>query len=154
MHKCNWAVVVPMANEEKDFVPFICEMTKILDCLQIGTVYLVVDLVSKDTTWDLCRMLSEKDSRYRAIWAPENRNVVDAYLRGFKEAFNNGHEIIIEMDAGMSHDPKSIPLFLKALKAGYECAFGSRLIKGGSMTNSLIKRRLLSHGGHSFQTFC
>ena len=136
-----------MANEENDFAPFICEMSKILDGLQSGSVYLVVDLVSKDKTWELCQKLSERDSRYHAIWAPENRNVVDAYLRGFREAFNNGHELIIEMDAGMSHDPKEIPLFLKALKAGNECAFGSRFIYGGSMTDSVLMRRLLSHGG-------
>ena len=136
-----------MANEEKDFAPFIAEVNNILSNLKSGIIYLVVDLVSKDKTWDLCQNLAERDTRYRAIWAPENRNVVDAYMRGFKEAYKNGHEIIIEMDAGMSHDPQSIPLFLDALIAGNECAFGSRFIKGGSMTDSVPTRKLLSYGG-------
>jgi dolichol-phosphate mannosyltransferase len=136
-----------MANEEKEFALFTSEMSKILDHLLSGTVYLVVDSVSRDMTWELCKQLAEHDSRYRPIWAPENRNVVDAYLRGFKEALDNGHEIIIEMDAGMSHDPGAIPMFLKALSEGNECAFGSRFINGGSMANSPLKRRLLSQGG-------
>lgn len=143
----NWAAVIPMANEENEFSVFSGEMTKLLDYLKTGAVYMVVDSVSRDRTWELCKELSEKDPRYRAIWAPENRNVVDAYLRGFKEAYNNDHEIIIEMDAGMSHDPKAIPVFLKVLNEGTECAFGSRFIKGGSMTDSSIKRRLLSRAG-------
>lgn len=68
-------------------------------------------------------------------------------MRGFKEAYANGHEIIIEMDAGMSHDPKAIPMFLRVLNEGNECAFGSRFIIGGSMADSPLKRRLLSRGG-------
>lgn len=147
MQNDNWAVVVPMANEENEFFLFINGMTAVLDRLQGGTVYLVVDEVSTDRTWELCRLLSERDARYHAIWAPENRNVVDAYLRGFREASANGHEIIIEMDAGMSHDPAAIPAFLKVLQTGYACAFGSRFIPGGSMSDSPLKRRLLSRGG-------
>jgi dolichol-phosphate mannosyltransferase len=136
-----------MANEEKEFKCFTDEITQILDCLQSGTVYLVVDHVSKDKTWELCKQLSERDTRYRAVWAPENRNVVDAYLRGFREALNAGHDIIIEMDAGMSHDPKAIPMFIRVLNEGNECAFGSRYVNGGSMADSPFKRRILSRGG-------
>jgi dolichol-phosphate mannosyltransferase len=51
------------------------------------------------------------------------------------------------MDAGMSHDPKAIPMFLRVLNEGNECAFGSRFINGGSMADSPLKRRLLSRGG-------
>jgi hypothetical protein len=38
----NWAVTVPMANEEPDFVPFVCQLRAALDQLQGGTVYFVV----------------------------------------------------------------------------------------------------------------
>lgn len=143
----NWAVVVPMANEQEDFTLFTDEMTRILDRLESGTVYLVVDSVSKDMTWELCRRLAEGDPRYRAIWAPENRNVVDAYMRGFREAYANGYDIIIEMDAGLSHDPGAIPMFLRVLHEGNECVFGSRFVKGGSIGGSPLKRQLLSRGG-------
>ena len=147
MDSCNWAAVIPMANEEEDFGLFISEMAKILDRLQSGTVYIVIDTVSKDNTLGLCKELSQNDSRFKTVWAPENKNVVDAYLRGFREAYSNGHEIIIEMDAGMSHDPRAIPMFLRVLHEGNECAFGSRYINGGSMADSPLKRRVLSRGG-------
>lgn len=147
MYTCDWAAVVPMANEEAEFHLFTAEMTRILDRLKTGTVYLVIDTVSQDRTGELCRECMERDSRFRMVWAPENRNVVDAYLRGFREAYANGHEIIIEMDAGLSHDPHAIPMFLRVLNEGNECAFGSRFINGGSMTDSPFKRQLLSRGG-------
>lgn len=145
--KVNWALVVPMANEEAEFDIFIQEIQKVLDAVGSGKVYLITDTVSKDRTTELCNQLSEKDKRFVSIFAPENRNVVDAYLRGFKEAYNYGHEFIIEMDAGLSHDPNTIPEFLKAYSEGYECVFGSRFVKGGSMGDSPFKRRMLSSGG-------
>lgn len=147
MFPCNWAVVVPMANEEQEFDEFTGEMRRILDKLNSGHVYIIVDEVSIDDTYGLCLRLAQKDQRFTVIWAPENRNIVDAYLRGFSEAFERGHEIIIEMDAGMSHDPKAIPQFLKALTKGHDCVFGSRFMHGGSMAESPLKRRFLSRSG-------
>lgn len=145
--KYDFAIVVPMANEEQDFSPFIFELTLVLDKLKCGVVYFVVDNVSKDKTLILCQELSSTDQRFRTIWAPENKNVVDAYIRGYREALKFNHEIIIEMDAGLSHDPKAIPQFLRVLNEGNECAFGSRFINGGSICDSNWKRTFLSRSG-------
>ena len=38
-------------------------------------------------------------------------------------------------------------MFIRVLNEGNECAFGSRYINGGSMTDSPLKRRMLSRGG-------
>ena len=143
----NFGLVVPMANEEKDFKPFIESLTAVLNKLQCGRVYLVVDNVSKDRTLDICNELSQKDKRFVTVWAPGNRNVVDAYMRGYKEALKNNHDLIVEMDAGLSHDPETLPLFLTSLQNGYQCAFGSRFVKGGSIKDSTWKRKILSKGG-------
>ncbi len=136
-----------MANEEEDFHPFVDLLTQVLNVVGTGKIYFIIDNVSKDKTLDLARELEMQDPRFAVVWAPENRSVVDAYLRGFREAYNNGHELIIEMDAGMSHDPRAIPMFLRVLNEGNECAFGSRFINGGSMGDSPFKRRMLSKTG-------
>ena len=94
----NWAAVVPMANEAPDFDAFIGTLRPVLDRLGSGKIYFVVDKASKDNTLELCRNLSAQDSRFVTVWAPENKNVVDAYMRGFREAYDAGHEIIVEMD--------------------------------------------------------
>jgi dolichol-phosphate mannosyltransferase len=145
--KFNFAVVIPMANEQADFKPFVNSLTEELNSLECGTVYFVVDTVSKDNTLQLCQDLSAKDSRFVTVWAPENKNVVDAYMRGYKEALKSKHELIIEMDAGLSHDPKALPMFLRVLNEGNECAFGSRFINGGSICDSTWKRTFLSKFG-------
>ncbi|HNR56042.1 MAG TPA: glycosyltransferase [Flavobacteriales bacterium] len=143
----DWALVIPLANEEGEFDPFIEALQATLNRLGSGTVYLVVDTVSKDRTLELSHELATRDERFKAVWAPENRNVVDAYLRGYREAYENGHAIIIEMDAGLSHDPRAIPMFLRVLNEGNECAFGSRFINGGSITESNLRRTVLSKVG-------
>ncbi len=143
----DWALVVPMANEEGDFSDFKLTLKNMLDRLQSGTVYFIVDDVSTDNTLQICRDLSAVDSRFVTLWCPQNRNVVDAYLAGYKAAYNNGHHLIIEMDAGLSHDPMAIPMFLRTLNEGNECAFGSRFINGGSIAESTFYRYFLSKFG-------
>jgi dolichol-phosphate mannosyltransferase len=143
----NFAVVVPMANEEAEFTAFTAALQQALDDLGSGTVYFVVDNVSKDNTLALCRDLARSDPRFVTVWAPENRNVVDAYIRGFREACEKGHACVVEMDAGLSHNPAQLPRFLDGLQAGYECVFGSRNMPGGSNADSPPLRRLLSATG-------
>lgn len=140
----DWAVIIPMANEAEGFQSFTSLLTTMMEVLESGKVYLVLDNVSTDSTFKLAKDLAVKDQRFEVVWAPENRSVVDAYLKGFEVAYANGHELIIEMDAGMSHDPRALPMFLRVLNEGNECAFGSRFINGGSMGNSPFKRRMLS----------
>ena len=143
----SWALVIPMANEEVEFTPFVSSLQNALNEIPNGKVYLVVDNVSKDNTLLLCKTLSKNDSRFNCIWAPENKNVVDAYIRGYKEALLSDSEFIIEMDAGLSHDPASLKEFIKLLSEKYLCVYGSRFITGGSMGDSPANRRSLSKTG-------
>jgi dolichol-phosphate mannosyltransferase len=143
----NWAAVIPLANEERELPELASALRKVMDAVEGGTVYFIVDRVSKDRTLECCKDLEKEDARFITKWIPENHNVVDAYLNGFREALKDGYEIIIEMDGGLSHDPRAIPAFLRALNEGNDCAFGSRYINGGSMVDSPFKRRLLSKGG-------
>jgi dolichol-phosphate mannosyltransferase len=143
----NWAVVIPLANEEAELPELAEALCRIMDIVGGGTVYFIIDGVSKDRTLECCKELGEADPRFKTRWIPQNRNVVDAYINGFREALKDGHEIIIEMDGGMSHDPRAIPAFLRSLNEGNDCVFGSRYINGGSMVDSPFKRRLLSKGG-------
>ena len=146
-YDCDWAVIIPLANEEEGFSIFVAALQATLDALEGGKFYFVIDRASKDRTLELAQTLAERDTRFAVVWAPENRNVVDAYVRGFREACAKGHEFIIEMDGGLSHDPRAIPMFLRVLSEGNECAFGSRFTNGGSMADSSSYRKILSKAG-------
>ncbi len=63
--KYNFAVIVPLANEQDDFHPFIETFVAVLDLLESGRVYLIVDNVSKDKT---LQCLSQKEDSSTAIY--------------------------------------------------------------------------------------
>ena len=44
----NWAVVIPLANEETELPEFAEALRAVMDAAEGGTVYFVVDRVSKD----------------------------------------------------------------------------------------------------------
>jgi dolichol-phosphate mannosyltransferase len=143
----NFGLIVPLANEENDFQPFFNHLAEALKPFPDARVYMILDHVSKDLTMVLCREFTAQNPQFIIVFEPLNRNVVDAYIRGYREALSQGHDFIIEMDAGYSHDPAAIPQFLAAFAEGYVCVFGSRFISGGSMQDASLRRRFFSRGG-------
>lgn len=144
----NLALIVPLANEADTIDSFTHEVALVLDTLQCNCqVFLIVDEASKDCTLELCYNLSRRDCRFVVLYAPENRNVVDAYLRGYKEAIRGNFDYVIEMDGGLSHDPRAIPMFIRNLSEGHDCVFGCRFMNGGSIFESNWKRTFLSKSG-------
>jgi len=91
----NFAIVVPMANESLEFSEFTEKLSTVFDRLGGGVAYFVIDRVSHDDTLQLSRNLSEKNKRFITVWAPENKNVVDAYIKGYQEAYRNSHDFVI-----------------------------------------------------------
>ena len=134
-----------MANEGDDAVAF-CEAV-LGHCSGFRKVifFAVFDRVSRDSSLDQMRNLERTEPRLRVVWAPENRCVVDAYLRGYRKALDVGCDWILEIDAGFSHQPREIPQFFDAMEEGMDCVFGSRTL--GSFKDSSMKRRLVSGGG-------
>lgn len=137
-------VVIPLANEAAtvdDLLDGVCRLLQPQD-----SVFCVLDGVSRDGTRGRVDDRSRSDGRIRCVWAPANRCVVDAYVRGYREALDTGCEWILEMDGGGSHQPTDIPRFLQAMHDGADYAAGCRFMDGGDHTGSL-KRRLISRGG-------
>jgi dolichol-phosphate mannosyltransferase len=138
-------IVCPMANEGDKAVAFCRAVLEHCPGFQKVIFFAVFDRVTKDESLDHMRALERSEPRLRVVWAPENRCVVDAYLRGYKEALDAGCDWILEIDAGFSHQPGDIPQFFNAMEEGMDCVFGSRFI--GCFEKSSIKRRFVSWGG-------
>jgi dolichol-phosphate mannosyltransferase len=137
-------VIIPLANEEATVGQLLQRVLAQLGPLD--RIFCVLDGKSRDRTMVLVRGVSSLDPRVVAVWAPENRCVVDAYFRGFREALAARCDWILEMDGGLSHCPEEIPRFLDALGKEADFAAGSRFIRGGSYQGRW-SRRLLSRSG-------
>ena len=138
-------IVCPMANEGDKAVAFCQAVLEQCPGIRKVTFFAVFDRVTKDESLDNMRALERREPRLRVVWAPEDRCVVDAYLRGYKEALDAGCDWILEIDAGFSHQPSDIPQFFCAMEQGMDCVFGSRFI--GRFEKSSLKRRFVSWGG-------
>ncbi len=137
-------IVVPLANEEGNIRELLSRVLVHLDAK--SRIYCVLDHMSKDGTRGIITEVASTDPRVVLVWAPENRSVVDAYFRGYRAAYDDGCDWILEMDGGFSHKPEEIPRFLEKMREGYEYVGGSRFIKGGSH-KSPWTRVVVSKGG-------
>jgi len=137
-----------MANEGDDAIRFCQAVLAECSGFRSVTFFAVFDQVTKDSSFEQMRTLERGEPRLRVVWAPDNRSVVDAYLRGYREALGAGCDWILEIDAGFSHQPSEIPQFFDAMEKGMDCVFGSRFLRhGGGFENSALTRRFVSWGG-------
>jgi dolichol-phosphate mannosyltransferase len=136
-----------MANESQSAVDFVRQVLDFCGDFQQVQVFVVLDRISKDNTLDLLRNYAEVDPRLKPVWAPESRCVVDAYVRGYREAIASGCDWVLEIDAGFSHRPADLPAFFATMAQGYDCVFATRFAKGGKIEGSSFQRELVSRGG-------
>lgn len=139
----------PLANEIDNAERFVREVLQVLAAWKFSRVrfFAVLDTVSRDGTLERLRALALQLPALQVVYAPENRCVVDAYVRGYRESLASGANWVLEIDAGYSHDPQQISAFLEAAAAGADCVFGTRFAHGGSYTGDAPARLLVSRGG-------
>ena len=143
------AIVCPMANEEDCAAEFVDQVLAQTATRGFKSVkfFAILDRKSSDGTREILERLAQTSPALQVIWAPENRCVVDAYVRGYREALSADADWILEIDAGFSHQPADISQFFDKMAEGYQCVFGSRFCRGGSMAETALSRRIISRGG-------
>src|ERR1700756_5429137 len=73
----------------------------------------------------------------------EKTGLGHAYLAGFARALESGAELVFEMDADFSHDPRYLGPLLAAAD-GADLVLGSRYVDGGGVRDWGLLRRLIS----------
>ncbi len=109
---------------------------------------LVIDDNSPDKTYEIVENLKEKNYKDKLflIKRKGKLGLGTAYVDGFNWALNNKYDVIMQMDADFSHNPKYIPQFLEAIKTN-DLVLGSRYVAGGGVVNWGFIRRVISQGG-------
>ena len=107
---------------------------------------LIVDDSSPDGTGDIADGLAAELEQVRVLHRTEKDGLGRAYEAGFAHALAGGAELVIQMDADLSHDPEHIPALIEAA-ADADLVLGSRYVAGGGVENWGLSRRALSRGG-------
>jgi dolichol-phosphate mannosyltransferase len=80
------------------------------------------------------------------------RGLGHAYRAGLRYGLDNKYDILITMDADMSHNPVHLPSILSAIQ-DHDLVVGSRYIRDGGTINWSIRRILLSWLANKFARF-
>jgi glycosyltransferase involved in cell wall biosynthesis len=111
---------------------------------------LVVDDGSPDGTADLAERHGAVIGGVDVLRRTAKSGLGSAYRDGFRWGLEQGYDVLLEMDADLSHDPAEIPSLLGAIEHGADLAIGSRYVPGGSIPNWALYRRLLSRWGNRY----
>jgi glycosyltransferase involved in cell wall biosynthesis len=107
---------------------------------------LVVDDNSPDGTADLAERLCGVEVLRR----PGKAGLGAAYRAGFRVAIDRGADVVVQMDADMSHDPATLPALVAIVEHGADVAIGSRYVPGGRTENWPWQRQALSRWGNRY----
>ncbi len=135
----NVLVIIPTYNERGN-LPALARQ------ILADTPYriLVVDDDSPDGTGDAADELArEHPDRVHVVHRTGPRGLGLSYLDGFRLALAGDADLVCQMDADFSHDPRYLPDLVAAADT-YDVVLGSRYLNGISVVNWPLRRIVLS----------
>lgn len=140
-------VIIPTYNEREN-LPRIAPLV-----LQQGVGLLVIDDGSPDGTGAVADQLArEHPGRLWVMHRTGKRGLGRSYVEGFRRALEMEVDVVVQMDADLSHDPSYLPELIAATER-YDVAIGSRYVNGISVVNWPLKRLILSTFGNRYVRF-
>lgn len=119
-----------------------------------GADVLVVDDNSPDGTADIAERIAAELGQIHVLRRPAKTGLGSAYRAGFAWGIDHGAEVLVQMDADLSHDPAVLPDLLgPVLRGEADLVIGSRYVEGGSIPHWPAHRRALSKYGNRYAAF-
>ncbi len=133
-------VTIPTFNENKNIEPLLREIQRRAPGIDI----VVADDDSPDGTWKTVEEISKKDPHVFLLRRTSNKGRGSAGVDAFRFALEHQADVVIEMDADFSHDPRHIPQFLERIR---ECdlVIGSRTVAYGQDQRKSRLRKWITH---------
>lgn len=114
---------------------------------------LVMDDNSPDGTADVARATAAELGQIDVVVREGKDGLGNAYRHGFRIGFDRGYDVLMQMDADLSHDANDIPRLLERIDRGADMAIGSRYVPGGSVPHWAWYRRAMSRCGNRYACF-
>jgi dolichol-phosphate mannosyltransferase len=133
-------VLIPTYNE-RDNLPLI--VAGVL--AHPDTQVLVIDDGSPDGTGVLADELAQQHGgRLSVMHRSGSRGLGRSYCDGFRAALASQADVVCQMDADLSHDPRFLPALIASASSGAGLTIGSRYMPGGRVENWPVRRVMLS----------
>ncbi|HEY5551008.1 MAG TPA: glycosyltransferase family 2 protein, partial [Opitutaceae bacterium] len=126
------SVVIPARDEEESLPDTVAEIHMKFAADGIPHEIIVVDDGSRDRTWEVLQELAQRMPVLVPMRNPGPHGFGRAVIWGLNQM--KGDAVIIMM-ADASDLPEDAVAYWRILNEGYDCAFGSRFIKGASVSD-------------------
>ena len=141
-------IISPTYNERKNIETLVDQVLG----LNANYHLLIIDDNSPDGTAEKVKELQTNYPNLNLEERPGKAGLGTAYLFGFEWALKNNFDVILQMDADLSHNPKDIPRLVENLVEN-DLVIGSRYVQGVSVVNWPIRRLILSYGANMYSRF-
>ncbi len=138
-------VVLPTYNEILNIEAMLRTLRNVVPDVHL----LVVDDGSPDGTAKKASEVANELGGIEILQRMVKSGLGGAYRAGFAWGLEQGYDHFVEIDCDFSHDPKALPTLLAAAE-NHEVVIGSRYVKGGSIPQWALSRRVLSRGGNQY----
>jgi len=138
-------VIIPTYKERENLT----ELLRQIFAQNLPLEVLIIDDNSPDGTGAVADQLAAADPRVHVMHRPSKMGLGSAYVAGFKYALERDYDAVFEMDADFSHNPDSLPEFLRELENA-DLVVGSRYLHGVTVVNWPLKRLILSYGANVY----
>lgn len=141
------SVVIPAHDEEGSVAATVEGIAARLEREAIEYDVLVIDDASRDRTKEIVEAIGAENPRVRCLTSHHPPGFGFAVRSGLEQF---GGDAVAIMMADGSDSPEDLVAYYRLLEEGYECAFGSRFIKGGRVIDyprtKLIMNRIVNFG--------
>ena len=138
-------MIVPTYNEHEN-LPIVAAALMALPNVSL----LVVDDHSPDGTGDVADALARAyPGRIDVMHRTGPRGLGHAYIDGIRAAIDRPFDVIGQMDCDLSHDPAQLPSLIAGI-AHADVVIGARYVRGGSVVNWPLRRRVLSRFANAY----
>jgi dolichol-phosphate mannosyltransferase len=141
------SVVIPAKDEEDCIESTLLALTKTLVAAQIPAEILVVDDASSDSTAAKVLALAASHPGIRLI-QNRGRHGFGLAVRKGLEHFTGDCVAVFMADA--SDSPDDLVRYYRIIEDGYDCAFGSRFVKGGKTIDYPRRKLILNRLANTF----
>lgn len=139
-------VAIATYNERENLPDLVTQIFAVVPEANI----LVIDDGSPDGTGEWCQGHAALDSRLSCLQRGAKLGLGTAAVAGINHAIDKRYDILVNLDADHSHQPKEIPALVRLITHGdkmgqhVDVAVGSRYIEGGSIHGWPLSRRITS----------
>jgi len=137
--KAKLYILIPTYNEKAN-LPLVVKAIEKLN-LDYDWWVMIIDDNSPDGTGKTALSYREQGKNVLLLSRLRKEGLGKAYQAGFDKACQDNAELVVTMDADLSHDPSCLPAILAETKS-YDLVIGSRYVKGGKVIYPFHRRML------------